>query len=303
MKKVTCNLCGADDTRLLFTGTDRDFPENKEVYQIHQCKHCALIYLNPRPDTAEEMAAIYPSEYGSYMKEDQRLLVALRRMAWKPEIREIVRLTDESSPILEIGCATGEFLAGLRAAGRSNLQGLEFSHHAADVARRRHGLDVKRGELLEANFPDRTFDLVMMRHVLEHVSDPRATLTEIRRILKAGGLCIFTIPNPDSQTAQLFRRDWYGHSVPRHFYGFPGRALGRLLSNVGLELVTVKHAYTPNVWIGSVRYWLAARGAGRLGRFFRYENPIALALFAPLGIVSALMRSSGTIRVIVSKRE
>ena len=49
------------------------------------------------------------------------------------------------------------------------------------------------GEFLP--FRDRTFDLVIANHVIEHVSDQEAFLTGIRRVLKGDGLCYLATPN------------------------------------------------------------------------------------------------------------
>jgi SAM-dependent methyltransferase len=247
------------------------------------------------------MAEIYPSAYGSYVKPGQRLFMAIRRAAWAPELREIVRLTGPESRILEIGSATGEFLAALRRAGRPNLIGVEFSPHAAAVARERHGLDVRPGDLLDADLVEQSVDLVVMRHVLEHVPDPLATLARIARLLRPGGHCIVTIPNIDSDTAAIFGADWYGYDLPRHFHLFPLPALAQLLREAGLQRVRIHHIGLPNVWIGSLRFWLASRGMAGLAQFFQYTNPLALALFLPLGLASSLLRSSGVIRLILRR--
>jgi len=44
-------------------------------------------------------------------------------------------------------------------------------------------------------YPDRSFDLVTIAEVIEHVENHRAVLREIRRVLKPGGLVIITTPN------------------------------------------------------------------------------------------------------------
>lgn len=301
MRAICCNLCGSDEGRPLCAGHDRTIPTNTRVYQLQQCVRCGLIYLSPRPDTPEELAEIYPPSYESYVGERQSLLMLMRRLAWRPELAEIVAHTTSSSAILEIGSATGEFLAELRRRGRPNLLGLELSPAAARIARERHGLDVRTAELREAALPAHSFDLVVMRHVLEHVPDPRATLATIADLLRPGGRCIFTIPNVDSHTAQLFGPDWYGYDVPRHFFLFPRQTLAALLSLSGLRAERVVYVAAPNVWIGSLRFWLEARGRRRLARFFRYQNPLAVAALAPFGLASALLRSSGVIRVIVQR--
>lgn len=301
MIESTCSLCGSEQRRPYLSGYDHSFPQNRRTYTLHQCERCGLIYLSPRPNTPEEMAEIYPATYESYMKEGQGLLVALRRLAWRPEVREILAITTPQGRVLEIGSATGEFLAELRRAGRADLVGIEFSDQAAAIARRRHGLDVRTGDLLDARLPANHFDVVVMRHVLEHVADPAATLAEVTRVLRPGGHCIFSIPNSDSHTARIFGRAWYGYDLPRHFYLFPQRTLATLLGRAGLQPVRVTHLPTPNVWIGSTRFWLTERGHQRLARLVRYENPFALALFAPLGLLSAALRSSGVIRVVARR--
>jgi len=301
VKTITCNLCASPDQRLLCTGYDRDNPQNRRIYTLQQCRGCGLVYLSPRPDTPEELAEIYPPTYESYMGERQRFLVWMRRIAWRPEVREIVSRTNADSAILELGSATGEFLAELRRYGRTRLLGLELSAEAARIARARHGLDVRAGQLDEVSLPPASFDVVLMRHVLEHLPDPRETLTRIAHLLRPGGYCIFTIPNIDSHTARIFGRDWYGYQFPRHFFLFPQPALVALLERSGLRIEKVIHNPAPNVWIGSARFWLAARGHTTLARFVRYQNPLAVAVFAPLGLISALMRSSGVIRVIARR--
>jgi SAM-dependent methyltransferase len=51
-----------------------------------------------------------------------------------------------------------------------------------------------RVDMLNIHFPDESFDLVIANHVLEHVSDDSLALSELRRILKPGGLAILQTP-------------------------------------------------------------------------------------------------------------
>jgi len=44
-------------------------------------------------------------------------------------------------------------------------------------------------------YPDNFFDLIWCSEVIEHLKDPRATLTEFRRILKSEGKAVLTTPN------------------------------------------------------------------------------------------------------------
>ncbi|MEI6775527.1 MAG: class I SAM-dependent methyltransferase [Chloroflexales bacterium] len=301
MKEIPCSLCGSAQRNPLVSGRDRQLPQNPRTYSLHRCTRCGMVYLSPRPDTPDELDEIYPREYAPYMREGQRLLMVLRRLARRPEVREILGYTHRESLILEVGSATGEFLDDLRWAGRPHLIGLELSTEAARVARERYGLDVRAGDLPGAGLPSGSCDLVVMRHVLEHLPDPRAALLEVARVLRPGGRCILTFPNVDSLSARIFGADWYGYDIPRHTYLFPRRALALLLAASGLQAERLIHTAAPNAWIGSVRFWLISCGRPRLAQLFRYENPLALALFMPLGLISAAVRSSGTVRMIARR--
>lgn len=49
-------------------------------------------------------------------------------------------------------------------------------------------------DLLDMPYPDRSFDVLICSHVLEHVADDRRALREIRRVLVPGGRAILMSP-------------------------------------------------------------------------------------------------------------
>ncbi len=69
----------------------------------------------------------------------------------------------------------------------------------------RHGVLCQ--DVQATSFDAATFDLVLTEDVLEHVPDFRAALAEIRRVLKPGGVHVFSVPYyPDEPTRALFER-------------------------------------------------------------------------------------------------
>lgn len=73
------------------------------------------------------------------------------------------------------------------------VAGLKPSHYVkADLFPK--AADVQRVDMLNMDFSDGAFDLVIANHVLEHVEDDARALSEIRRVLRPGGMAILQTP-------------------------------------------------------------------------------------------------------------
>jgi SAM-dependent methyltransferase len=124
-------------------------------------------------------------------------------------LKTILRLlgtAPAATRLLDVGCSSGAFLA---AAARMGFQvaGVEPSPEAAETARHA-GFRVFSGLLEEARYPEGGFDAVSLIEVVEHLRDPRALLTECRRILRPGGIAMVSTPNATSWTARVMGSRW-----------------------------------------------------------------------------------------------
>ena len=99
----------------------------------------------------------------------------------------------ERALILDAGCGTGNNLRHLSSRGRT--VGVDLSQEALRFCQSR-GVTVAGGSLLSLPFADQTFDLVTSFDVLYHrwVTDDRAALRELVRVLKPEGLLFVRVP-------------------------------------------------------------------------------------------------------------
>jgi len=114
--------------------------------------------------------------------------------------------------------------------------GVEINAEAANYARQRFGLNVFIGTLTDAHYPDNFFDIITLWNVLEHLHQPQATLFEISRIIRAGGLLVISVPNPDCIEAKIFGQYWAGLDAPRHLYIYSRYTLQRALELAGFTV-------------------------------------------------------------------
>ncbi|MGH2498741.1 MAG: class I SAM-dependent methyltransferase [Candidatus Limnocylindria bacterium] len=95
--------------------------------------------------------------------------------------------------LLDLGCATGLFVAYARSQGW-NAVGVETSSWAASEGRKRFGVEIFECPLEDVPIAPATFDVVHANHVLEHVADPVGTLRSAFRLLRPGGLLYVEVP-------------------------------------------------------------------------------------------------------------
>lgn len=109
-------------------------------------------------------------------------------------------------PLLDAGCGTGATLAELSA--RHDAIGLEPFGEALAWMARTPGLRLVQGVLEQLPFRSESFAAVTALDVLEHCDDDGRALTEIRRVLRPGGLLVLTVP-----ALMLL---WSSHDVALH---------------------------------------------------------------------------------------
>jgi SAM-dependent methyltransferase len=76
--------------------------------------------------------------------------------------------------------------------------------------------DIRNENLECLTFPDDTFDVVVNSDVLEHVADLDKALTEVKRVLKPGGVHVFTVPADAEQKHTVERAKVVGGRI-EHF--------------------------------------------------------------------------------------
>ena len=143
----------------------------------------------------------------------------------------------QSNKLLDLGCGAGDLLEAARRNGWQ-AQGVDVAEHVVNHVRQR-GFEVFEGELHEAGFPAGKFDVVTAAELLEHISDPRALLQEVARILRPGGLFWTTTPHARGISARMLGLQWRCIWPPEHLQLFSIRGLKALLREAGFRDIRV----------------------------------------------------------------
>ena len=111
----------------------------------------------------------------------------------RPDLLVIASLIPPGSRVLDLGCGRGELLEYLVEEKKVEGRGVEISESGVLECVRR-GLSARHGNLDEglADYPDRSFDYVILSQTLPYLSDPVMIL---REMLRVGERAVVSFPN------------------------------------------------------------------------------------------------------------
>lgn len=136
--------------------------------------------------------------------------------------------------VLDIGCHQGEFLERLGATIGPSV-GLDPLASPRDSTRYRI---IAHPFAEPVDFPDQSFDAIMLLATLEHIRDKVPLAREARRLLAPGGRLIMTVPSPrvDEIVHTLVRLGLAaGMSLDEH-HGFKPTDTRPIFEGGGLEM-------------------------------------------------------------------
>lgn len=196
------------------------------------CEKCGLSFLNPRM-SKKKLFEYYAKQ--SRIPRQSIQADSAFAVLMELQIDEIERFKPihKGMRVLEIGCAEGFFLQRLekRANDKLELYGVEFSEKYVTQAKSLlQGLQIFETPLEETEFGELKFDLIILRHVLEHLGNPVECLKKIRCIMAPQSVMYIEVP--DSRDIDPGISRFYHHE---HLLYFTSHVLNSYLLAAGFQ--------------------------------------------------------------------
>lgn len=229
MVEVPCSLCGRSDTTRLSSRGQNNDPAN-----VVLCQHDGFVYLSPRMD-----AAGYAAYYAQSYEEEYRVEHVddtIRPVYRLVTDRLAPHLSDAPSTALSVGAGLGSILHLLKDQHPAlACAAIEPTPGAQRHLREVKGFDVIAGDI-ESDWDEGReghYDVIIMRHVLEHLLDITSSLDRIRTTLSDEGVAYIAVPDMMHPSGSL-RHSWY--RTPHVVY-FAATTLRHFLARSGLEVL------------------------------------------------------------------
>ena len=258
-----CPLCGSAQISPVLTAMDHTV--SKESFSIWQCAGCTLRFTQDVPD-AGSIGPYYRSDsYISHSNTSKGLVNRLYHMVRKQTLSDKYRLIASATRmrrgrLLDIGAGTGAFAGYMREMGWE-VTGLEPDETARAVAKSDHGVDlIGMDELF--TFPPDSFDAITMWHVMEHVHELHRYVETLKTLIRRNGRIFIAVPNYTAYDASVYGEMWAAYDVPRHLYHFSPDAMGRLLTQHGLQLQLTQPMWYDSIYISMLSEKYKHNGRG-----------------------------------------
>lgn len=191
----------------------------------------------PKKRLAEIWAQVPPDYY------DQGIENNLLQKLWHTQkLKQVIRFLPKNAVrVLDVGCSSAVLTAEIaKSLPKSKVTGVDSYKKVIDFAKAKYPhLQLLVADAHKLPFADKSFDLVICTETLEHVTDPKKVLLEIKRVLSKNGRAIISM---DSGSF-LFRTIWYFWTKTKgrvwenaHLHEFNAQVLENLIKEAGFKI-------------------------------------------------------------------
>ena len=140
--------------------------------------------------------------------------------------------------LLEVGSGMGHLVAQLE--DTFETDGIDLNHWAVKASKsvvNKSALQTASAQDLP--FEDGAFNVVIIKHITEHLPDPAKAINEIGRVTEKGGILLLATPNLGSLLKPWKGDKWIGYQDPTHISLKEPQEWLRIIQGAGYELMRV----------------------------------------------------------------
>ncbi len=247
-ERFSCPVCNSEKTDRRWELYD-DRYGYPGIFQINKCCECGhkFIFGNFTP---ELLTSLYTNYYprSSFNLEDYKPYHEVSGIiAWLDGANcSAFRWVPRDVRVLDIGCGFGETLGYHKTRG-CDVFGVEADENIRRVADK-FKFKIHVGLFDPAIYEPDYFDYVTMDQVLEHVTDPIATLKGVAGILSPRGMVVLSVPNANGWGAKVFGRKWINWHAPYHMQHFSMSSMTIAARQAGF-IVEKATTITSSAWL------------------------------------------------------
>jgi 2-polyprenyl-3-methyl-5-hydroxy-6-metoxy-1,4-benzoquinol methylase len=223
------------------TGQKAKFYCRKDTGNYYINPYNGVIFLYPMPNI-NNMEEYANEHYQTGMYKDYLNAKELKILTANVRLKQIEKYKPGKN-MLDVGCSAGFFLEAAQAHGYST-QGIEFAAAAIAQAAPSVRNNIIQGDLhKELHRWKQDVDWVSAFDIIEHMHNPVKFISEIKDILKPGGLLVMSTPDTGHFLCRLMRSGWSMLQPLQHTVLFSRQAMKDMLLSQGFTNVKIESTH------------------------------------------------------------
>jgi len=211
----------------------------KNGYDLYQCPLCGLVQTDLGMPYKEFLPSFYDKGYfngdesrGAYMDYQKDKPYIVRNM------ESILRVFPQTKgkKLLDIGSAYGYFVELALAYGY-DAYGFDPCAYALTQVPSSIQKRLRHGTIHSLAYRKKSFTIVTMFDVIEHLEDPIADLKKIRTYIRDDGYLVIATGDIDSFLAKFLKNRWTFYIPPQHLFFFNKKTMQEVLYQAGFSIV------------------------------------------------------------------
>jgi len=229
---IDCPLCRKNNFKKLF---------DKSGFTYVRCSECTFVFVNPRLNEDSILEGYSESNHAESNRIWKEVLETNQQQSFNTQaysflLKELKKLGKVSGKLLDVGCSIGHFMSLAKQFG-FEAEGVELEPQARAAAIKK-GFIVKDHLIENSSYEDKSFDVVSLLGLIEHLPNPLDFMQHIRRILKDDGFILFNgVPNINSINNIMLGSKARVFNGRNHLGYYTKRTFLKLMSDSGFEVV------------------------------------------------------------------
>jgi len=227
--KRACAYCSTESDHV-FRSRDYNRRVTRECFNHYRCPNCGLIFISPIP---KDLGDYYPPTYYSVPESVEALEAGTPHEKYKIEI---IQQYVKNGRLLEIGPSLGGFTYLAKKSGYA-VETIEMDERCSKFLNEVAGIPtIHTSDICTVLETVEPYNVIALWHVIEHLSDPWATLEAIYKKIIPGGILVLAAPNPEALQFSILGRYWPHVDAPRHVMIIPAMVLEEKMKSLGMKV-------------------------------------------------------------------
>lgn len=231
-QRKKCPLCNSDTSKEAF---------RVDGFSYHECSDCESLYTKPhlRDGVIDDLYSegLYQTYQDNLVKKGKKLR---RDSLDERKFFQIKGFINKNSnpTLLDIGCGSGTFLDACKQNGWQ-VEGVDPSPSDSKLVLENYNIKVHQADFNKLKF-NKTFDVITLWGVLEHLSNPIATIKKAKELLNKDGMLVFEVPSANCLISEYLKKNNFSPTryleSGRHNIFFSKKLIRQIAENFNLKI-------------------------------------------------------------------